>query len=101
MIRRPPRSTLFPYTTLFRSHRIDGELQFAFVHLELGGNWLAVTGARRQTTLEGHASAQHRLATAAWFPSCSSLSWAASVLPQHTAAAASTGTSHAFLVMFM
>src|SRR5689334_23401976 len=23
MIRRPPRSTLFPYTTLFRSHRID------------------------------------------------------------------------------
>src|SRR5437660_2696443 len=25
MIRRPPRSTLFPYTTLFRSHRKDGE----------------------------------------------------------------------------
>src|SRR3712207_7960421 len=29
MIRRPPRSTLFPYTTLFRSHRraggLDGE----------------------------------------------------------------------------
>src|SRR5207245_8462343 len=27
MIRRPPRSTLFPYTTLFRSreHRHDGE----------------------------------------------------------------------------
>src|SRR3712207_7574048 len=24
MIRRPPRSTLFPYTTLFRSH-VDGE----------------------------------------------------------------------------
>src|SRR3712207_9371036 len=25
MIRRPPRSTLFPYTTLFRSHRLhDG-----------------------------------------------------------------------------
>src|SRR5256885_8112302 len=23
MIRRPPRSTLFPYTTLFRSHPID------------------------------------------------------------------------------
>src|SRR2546430_4133274 len=27
MIRRPPRSTLFPYTTLFRSHRGD-----SFVH---------------------------------------------------------------------
>src|SRR3989441_12972183 len=24
MIRRPPRSTLFPYTTLFRSHYDDG-----------------------------------------------------------------------------
>src|SRR2546425_5659622 len=24
MIRRPPRSTLFPYTTLFRSRRADG-----------------------------------------------------------------------------
>src|SRR5258705_7104147 len=24
MIRRPPRSTLFPYTTLFRSHMIHG-----------------------------------------------------------------------------
>src|SRR2546430_12586852 len=24
MIRRPPRSTLFPYTTLFRSHEIHG-----------------------------------------------------------------------------
>src|SRR3712207_8561491 len=25
MIRRPPRSTLFPYTTLFRSNRINNE----------------------------------------------------------------------------
>src|SRR2546423_15718874 len=25
MIRRPPRSTLFPYTTLFRSRRWDGD----------------------------------------------------------------------------
>src|SRR3712207_7921717 len=25
MIRRPPRSTLFPYTTLFRSQRREGE----------------------------------------------------------------------------
>src|SRR3712207_8160476 len=24
MIRRPPRSTLFPYTTLFRSHAVSG-----------------------------------------------------------------------------
>src|SRR5258705_805802 len=26
MIRRPPRSTLFPYTTLFRSHRLRIDL---------------------------------------------------------------------------
>src|SRR3712207_7607205 len=26
MIRRPPRSTLFPYTTLFRSHRLRREV---------------------------------------------------------------------------
>src|SRR3712207_8275327 len=29
MIRRPPRSTLFPYTTLFRSPQVRGELQAA------------------------------------------------------------------------
>src|SRR2546425_5561873 len=33
MIRRPPRSTLFPYTTLFRSQR--EEKRRAFVHLPL------------------------------------------------------------------
>jgi len=27
MIRRPPRSTLFPYTTLFRSHVGSAELE--------------------------------------------------------------------------
>src|SRR2546422_7975099 len=25
MIRRPPRSTLFPYTTLFRSHQLESD----------------------------------------------------------------------------
>src|SRR3712207_7599787 len=29
MIRRPPRSTLFPYTTLFRSHLL-GRLEISF-----------------------------------------------------------------------
>src|SRR5207245_11186387 len=34
MIRRPPRSTLFPYTTLFRSHRRmrKEEIAHAFIH---------------------------------------------------------------------
>src|SRR5690242_21402691 len=29
MIRRPPRPTLFPYTTLFRSHRSPGTVRSA------------------------------------------------------------------------
>src|SRR3989449_11566449 len=33
MIRRPPRSTLFPYTTLFRSHpHVDCHRRVALVH---------------------------------------------------------------------
>src|SRR5574340_1382845 len=35
MIRRPPRSTLFPYTTLFRSRMISGE-NLMTIELELG-----------------------------------------------------------------
>src|SRR3712207_7576413 len=38
MIRRPPRSTLFPYTTLFRSHR---------ARLAVGAGW-GPAGVRRQ-----------------------------------------------------
>src|SRR3712207_712842 len=33
MIRRPPRSTLFPYTTLFRSIGMPGIISEAFVYL--------------------------------------------------------------------
>src|SRR3989442_13178687 len=32
MIRRPPRSTLFPYTTLFRSDAVDGLASVHRVH---------------------------------------------------------------------
>src|SRR5256885_16052843 len=37
MIRRPPRSTLFPYTTLFRSANVDSEMRFF-------ASWYAVLG---------------------------------------------------------
>src|SRR5256885_10827660 len=36
MIRRPPRSTLFPYTTLFRSSGADGRFSFPAVKLGAG-----------------------------------------------------------------
>src|SRR5256885_16240156 len=39
MIRRPPRSTLFPYTTLFRSDRIFDELER--LRIELADEHLA------------------------------------------------------------
>src|SRR2546426_9151550 len=35
MIRRPPRSTLFPYTTLFRSESLNLEDEKAVVHMTL------------------------------------------------------------------
>src|SRR5258707_4056113 len=35
MIRRPPRSTLFPYTTLFRSSEITREKLYLRLHQEL------------------------------------------------------------------
>src|SRR2546429_5398811 len=46
MIRRPPRSTLFPYTTLFRSY--DG-LQFQAPKFELG---MAPAGCMYSTVLD-------------------------------------------------
>src|SRR3712207_8573688 len=36
MIRRPPRSTLFPYTTLFRSTRIAADIEHALAGEVLG-----------------------------------------------------------------
>src|SRR3712207_8055251 len=40
MIRRPPRSTLFPYTTLFRSRRARRPVAVLRARLRLGGGAL-------------------------------------------------------------
>src|SRR6266849_7349804 len=37
MIRRPPRSTLFPYTTLFRSRRVHGSSRESLAGRRPGG----------------------------------------------------------------
>src|SRR5438876_2649155 len=57
MIRRPPRSTLFPYTTLFRSvvppiapPRPDGRAQFATI-TERDAEMLKKMGDRKSTRL--------------------------------------------------
>src|SRR2546429_6018541 len=44
MIRRPPRSPLFPYTTLFRSFKTGRGLSFAFRHSCWFGYWSLVLG---------------------------------------------------------
>src|SRR2546426_1389615 len=44
MIRRPPRSTLFPYTTLFRSHSDFAELGFQWNRGSPQGLLTPVTG---------------------------------------------------------
>src|SRR5256885_12742757 len=53
MIRRPPRSTLFPYTTLFRSQLLTGQHVSTDVALEAGVPrwWRHTTGkADRKST---------------------------------------------------
>src|SRR2546422_4848326 len=55
MIRRPPRSTLFPYTTLFRSTRLEGggggprELRHGRRHRAHRGEDQLAPGARRHS----------------------------------------------------
>src|SRR5256885_11959999 len=51
MIRRPPRSTLFPYTTLFRSHLAGHDDLTGVVHHHLGV----------ATVLEGFVALRHDL----------------------------------------
>src|SRR5688572_32489201 len=46
MIRRPPRSTLFPYTTLFRSEVLSAQdlVGICNAYAELGGKQINITG---------------------------------------------------------
>src|SRR5256885_9519125 len=48
MIRRPPRSTLFPYTTLFRSRGDD--------MIKAGGMWVSPAEVEGETRSEEHTS---------------------------------------------
>src|SRR5260370_14725719 len=57
MIRRPPRSTLFPYTTLFRSLIAPADVHFRAQHVQLvrPGHHL-VEGLARALRSEEHTS---------------------------------------------
>src|SRR2546429_6611830 len=52
MIRRPPRSTLFPYTTLFRSQLVDEAISAGLTTL-LGGGTGPATGTNATTCTAG------------------------------------------------
>src|SRR5256885_13592224 len=56
MIRRPPRSTLFPYTTLFRSSRIRGVLRPGQPVQGAGGSGPADGGGYGRPRSEEHTS---------------------------------------------
>src|SRR3712207_7792443 len=57
MIRRPPRSTLFPYTTLFRSaERLLGELHRSFVLHDVAVDVEASVGVAAAPRSEEHTS---------------------------------------------
>src|SRR2546421_8753755 len=47
MIRRPPRSTLFPYTTLFRSNPILSPVYFPTTDVNGHFNALNISGTKR------------------------------------------------------
>src|SRR5258706_2533451 len=51
MIRRPPRSTLFPYTTLFRSPIMFG-LAFGDFDRTFGGDWFNPLKVAYQITVQ-------------------------------------------------
>src|SRR5438045_8953403 len=54
MIRRPPRSTLFPYTTLFRSHAEVGDLERGFGESDLVVEGEYIVPQVQQTPIENH-----------------------------------------------
>src|SRR2546427_6382758 len=63
MIRRPPRSTLFPYTTLFRSHGADGAQDRGDVHaVRPHGGRSGAAGRRAggEPAQDDHRGATHR-----------------------------------------
>src|SRR2546429_5668342 len=63
MIRRPPRSTLFPYTTLFRSVYDRGEPAAALRDRRRDGSRVHVAVARGEPRVEGRRQAPDRKST--------------------------------------
>src|SRR3989442_11093364 len=52
MIRRPPRSTLFPYTTLFRSHELNAILTKSFLRMLLSSFYVKIRSEEHTSELQ-------------------------------------------------
>src|SRR5260370_17344182 len=64
MIRRPPRSTLFPYTTLFRSPLLPSDTRFGFYEFSRRPGDFAIAMARSEehtSELQSHLNLVCRL----------------------------------------
>src|SRR4051812_49954885 len=61
MIRRPPRSTLFPYTTLFRSFHIVVRAWSSFVHADAGLRRVVERSEEHTSELQSHVNLVCRL----------------------------------------
>src|SRR4029434_5537777 len=67
MIRRPPRSTLFPYTTLFRSCLLKSQIQtnvfckLASLEQPLFNDWLRGWEVGQAAALKSTVRAQHNI----------------------------------------
>src|SRR5256885_11048928 len=80
MIRRPPRSTLFPYTTLFRSIAVESSIAGAFVLLAAAGvtgpAWLLVLGYAGHGLKDFWQERSHYVAGTRWWPPfCAAVDW--------------------------
>src|SRR5437762_6980683 len=75
MIRRPPRSTLFPYTTLFRSMRCFLHLYYELAHRN-GGEPNAGRHMRRWFREAGFAETRITTSTTSYTDSAATREWA-------------------------
>src|SRR5690349_24233710 len=57
MLRRPPRSTLFPYTTLFRSGVVQGERTQFVNNIDLAPTFEELAGRRPDRVRDGRSFA--------------------------------------------
>src|SRR5256886_12515141 len=97
MIRRPPRSTLFPYTTLFRSWRLSGInfVAFAIIAYVIYG-YQPQVGAPADALVAFYDGHRTRILIAAAFSGLNvlNLMWLRTFRPENAAAIRKIGRAH-------